>query len=434
MHASPTIAFLGLSHLGIVSAAAAAAKGFTTIGVDLDHGAVAALQSGRAPIREPQLDELIETHRDRLSWTTDLAALSDADLVILSRDVPTDDQGRSSLGPVLMLLDQARIHLRPETVLTVLCQAPPGFTRKIDRAPSKLFYLVETLIFGRAVERALHPERHILGCADPQAAPPAPLQTYLEAFDAQILPMRYESAELAKISINCCLVASISTANTLAEVCEGVGADWAEIVPALKLDARIGPAAYLKPGLGLAGGNLERDLANVVRMAGETGAAAGVVAAQIADSAYRKQWAARRAAELLGDGAKLGVLGLAYKENTASVKNSPAIETIALLLGPEGPADLTVSAHDPQAEDLSALAGAGDRFARVETPAQAAADADALAVLTPWPHYRDLDLSALRGVMRGELLIDPYAVFDAERAAAAGLSWHTLGRAPQGGL
>src|SRR5437660_5333555 len=79
--------------------------------------------------------------------------------------------------------------------------------------------------------------------------------------------MRYESAELAKIAINCCLVSSISVANTLAELCECLGAAWSEIAPALKLDRRIGQHAYLAPGLGIAGGNLERDLATVCKLA-----------------------------------------------------------------------------------------------------------------------------------------------------------------------
>src|SRR5207344_1570294 len=81
------------------------------------------------------------------------------------------------------------------------------------------------------------------------------------------LPMRYESAELAKIAINCCLVSSISVANTLAELCERLDADWSEIVPALKLDRRIGQHAYLAPVLVIAGGNLERDLATVCNLA-----------------------------------------------------------------------------------------------------------------------------------------------------------------------
>ena len=105
--------------------------------------------------------------------------------------------------------------------------------------------------------------------------------------------MRFESAELTKIAINCCLVSSISVANTLAELCEGIGAEWGEIAPALKLDRRIGQYAYLSPGLGIAGGNLERDLATVIRMSEEVGSDAGVVRAWVANSRHRRDWAAR---------------------------------------------------------------------------------------------------------------------------------------------
>ena len=115
-------------------------------------------------------------------------------------------------------------------------------------------------MFGRAVERATKPERFIVGSPDPGSALPPALDTYLRSFGCPILPMRLESAELAKISINCCLVASVSVTNTLAELCERIGADWSEIAPALRLDKRIGPFAYLSPGLGLAGGNLEREI------------------------------------------------------------------------------------------------------------------------------------------------------------------------------
>src|SRR3970282_1279053 len=153
--------------------------------------------------------------------------------------------------------------------IVVLAQVPPAFTRGKQRPGRLLYYQVETLIFGRAVERALQPERYIVGCADPALPLPPAYQGFLQAHGCPILPMRYESAELAKISINMFLVASVSTANTLAELCEKTGAEWSEIVPALKLDKRIGPHSYLAPGLGIAGGNLERDLATVCRFADE---------------------------------------------------------------------------------------------------------------------------------------------------------------------
>ena len=175
----------------------------------------------------------------------------------------------------------------------MLCQVPPGFTRRLPLDPARLFYQVETLVFGRAVERATKPERFIVGCADPARPLPEAYATLLGAFDCPILPMRYESAELAKIAINCCLVASVSVANTLADLSERIGADWHEIAPALRLDRRIGPYSYLAPGLGIAGGNLERDLATVLRLSEATGSEASVIAAFINNSRSRRDWVLR---------------------------------------------------------------------------------------------------------------------------------------------
>ena len=78
--------------------------------------------------------------------------------------------------------------------------------------------------------------------------------------------MKYESAELTKISINMFLISSITTTNELAEISKKIGANWSEISPALRLDKRIGKYAYLNPGLGISGGNLERDLNTITKI------------------------------------------------------------------------------------------------------------------------------------------------------------------------
>jgi UDPglucose 6-dehydrogenase len=234
--------------------------------------------------------------------------------------------------------------------------------------------------------------------------------------------MRFESAELTKIAINCCLVSSISVANTLAELCEGIGAVWGEIAPALKLDRRIGQYAYLSPGLGIAGGNLERDLATVIRMAEAAGSDAGVVRAWVDHSRHRRDWAARTIKRVLLDKrpeATVAVWGLAYKENTHSVKNSPSLATIAQL-----PSTRLVL-HDPVVPASAArhanAAGAAD-------PLAAVAGADALMILTPWPQYKGIAPAAIAQAMRGRIVLDPYGVLDGTAARAAGLEYHTLGR------
>jgi UDPglucose 6-dehydrogenase len=315
--------------------------------------------------------------------------------------------------------------LRHDAALVILCQVPPGFTRSLALAPERLYYQVETLVFGRAVDRAVNPERFILGCADPAAPLPAPLREFLGAFDCPILPMRYESAELAKIAINCCLVASVSVANTLAELCERIGAAWSEIAPSLKLDKRIGAHAYLSPGLGIAGGNLERDLATVIRLADEVGSDAGVVKAWVANSRHRRDWAAATIKKLLlaaKPQAVVGVWGLAYKENTHSVKNSPSLATLAQM--PEARLQL----HDPAVPVAAARHASAKAAAQ---PLDAARGADALMILTPWPQYRAVDPAAVAKGMRGRIVIDPYGVMDPLKAEAAGLRLYRLGEPPK---
>jgi UDPglucose 6-dehydrogenase len=370
---------------------------------------------------EPELDDLLARHREKISFVADPARLSACDVIYVAPDVPTDDQGGSDLKTLDALLKLALDNARADAVVVVLSQVPPGHTRARLRSDKNLYYQVETLVFGRAVERATKPERFMVGCPDPAKPLPPALKTYLEAFDCPILPMRLESAELAKISINCCLVASVTVANTLAELCEEIGADWSEIAPALKLDRRIGAYSYLAPGLGIAGGNLERDLATVIRFSEEYGTDAAVIRAFVHNSRYRKDWAIRTLHETVlwrGAEVRLGVLGLAYKENTHSIKNSPSLALIRLL----HPWSLRV--YDPivksEVADHPNVTGAKDAL-------DVARGVDALAIMTPWPEFKKLSPADLAKAMRGKIVLDPFRVLDPKAAEAAGLDYHTLG-------
>jgi len=418
---SPVVGFAGLTHLALSSAVAMAEHGFSVLCFDPDNDRVEQLEGGTVPFVEPGFDALLAGNRERIRFSSDGAELARCALCYVAPDVATDERGQSDLGPLRSLLEAVTRDLPADSLLIVLSQVPPGFTRALDWSPDRLFYQVETLIFGRAVERALHPERYIVGCADPGRGLPPAYRQVLEAYGCPILQMRYESAELAKLSINLCLVATISAANTLAELCEQVGADWSEIVPALRLDRRIGAHSYIEAGLGIAGGNLERDLATVVRLGGAIGTDTGVVQAWQANSAYRKNWVLRRLhRELLADAADpvIGVLGLAYKPATDSVKNSPAVALIESL----GPYRL--QAFDPVA---SLGAGLAPRLRLASSALDACAGADALVVMTAWPEFAALDPAELAARMCGRLLLDPWGVFDDRAARQAGFSHHRLG-------
>lgn len=419
------IGYAGMTHLGLNSAVAAADRGFATVCFDPDRELIAALARHELPVVEPDLPELLEKNASRIQFTAEPGNLAECDLVYVAPDVPTDDAGRSDLDRIDGLIGQVDKAMRADAVMVILSQVPPGFTRARLRSGRLLHYQVETLIFGRAMERARFPERFIVGCADPKLPLPPAFAEFLGNFGCPILPMRYESAELAKISINMCLVASVGVANTMAELCEQTGADWSEIVPALKLDRRIGAYSYLSPGLGIAGGNLERDLATVLVLAERHKTDAGIVAACIANSRHRKDWTWRTLEELVlkrNPDARIAVLGLAYKEDTHSTKNSPSLALLAHLGG------RSVVVYDP----VVTVAAAGVAFEAAPSPLEAVQDADVVCIMTPWGEFKKLLPADLAKRMRGPWLIDPYRVVDSAAATLAGLRHVTLGLASEG--
>ena len=421
--ALPVIGFAGMTHLGINSAVASAERGFEIICFDPDQTRIVPLTEGELPVVEPDLPELLAKNKSRLTFTAASEALKRCDVVYVAPDVPTDDTGSSDLGPIRQLIDIVDKAMRPDAVMVILSQVPPGFTRGLARPEAVRYGQVETLIFGRAVERALHPERFILGCADSAQPLPDPWRRYLEAFGCPLLPMRYESAELAKISINMCLVASVTTANTLAELCEGIGADWSEISPALKLDRRIGLYSYLSPGLGIAGGNLERDLATVVRFGDSLGTDVRLVRAYQDNSRHRRHWALRTLHSTVLATVRdpvIGLLGLAYKEDTASTKNSPSLALLDAIQ------PYRVQAFDPVVKADPAW---HPRLTQAASPLAACDGADVLVIMTPWKEFRARRPAEFAPRLRGRHLIDPYAVLDGRACRDAGLTYHRLGQA-----
>ena len=417
-----TIGFAGMSHLGLVSSLAAASKGFDVVCYDPDATRCTELQAGIFPIVETGLEDLFATHGSRVTYTADAGRLASCSLVYVAIDVPTASTGVSDLRPVTELVHEVDRALPDDAWIVVLSQVAPGFTRTLRpslRAGRGLIYQVETLIFGVAVERALHPERIIVGCDQPDRPLPADYRAFLDAFTCPVLSMRYESAELTKIAINMFLVSSVSTTNTLAEICEAIGADWSEIAPALRLDRRIGEHAYLSPGLGIAGGNLERDLATIAGISATCNTDAGVVDAWRRNSEHRKAWAFRvLQTEALGEDTRVGLWGLAYKAGTASTKNSPALDFL------DAVHPIPVRAYDPEVRLR------GDTRAsvlQVDTPLAACQDADALAVLTPWPEFRAVSLAEAKARMRGSVIIDPYGILDRQECQTHGFKYRRLG-------
>jgi len=421
------IGFIGLSHLGLIYSLSTASKGFEVIAYTSDESLATRCRVGYMPIEEPGFNELLKTYSHRISYTSEIEQLKKCELIFYSLDVLTDERNESDTNPLTRLIYATAPSLASGTTIILLSQVSPGYTRKLvaelttKHEIKAFYYQVETLVFGSAVQRALNPERFIVGSENPLSPLIPCYSQWHAAFKCPVLVMRYESAELAKIAINFFLVSTVTTTNTLAEVCEVIGADWKEIAPALRLDKRIGPYAYLKPGLGISGGNLERDLVTIQNIASKYGTDASVIGAWQSNSTYRRNWVLRYIhRELLTTTSRplIAVWGIAYKEDTHSIKNSASIEFIQTY------PNLQIRAHDPVAK----LPDTGcDHVTVVSDPLEAINGADALLLMTPWRQYSYIAAAEIKLRLKGLLVLDPYGLLNETDCIAAKLDYHRLG-------
>ena len=415
------IGFAGMTHLGINTAVATAERGWKVIGFDESIETINNLQKSQLSINEPNLDLFFEKNHERLSFTNNINELSVCDIIYIAKDVPTNNSGESNLEPINSLINKVKSIIHQEVNLVILCQVPPGYTRSINIENNEnIFYQVETLIFGNAMDRALYPERFIIGCSNKNDVIPKKYEELLLSFSCPIIKMSFESAELTKIAINFFLVSSITTSNLLAEVSEEIGADWFDIIPALQLDKRIGQFSYIKPGLGISGGNLERDLATILKITNKKNINSDLIKSWIDNSKYRKKWCWKILNKFVLSSNKdpcISVLGLAYKENTNSIKNSPALDLLEKIK------DKKVRTHDPAVDQNKIKYG---KF--FKTIDECIKHADVVIISTPWEEYKKFDLVKLKKEMNGNIIIDPFRTLDSDHAVKLGFEYHTLGK------
>ena len=320
------IAYIGLAHLGINYAASASEHNYNIICYDENKNLINKFISNKIPISEPGLSRVLSKNKKKIIFTNNVKEIYNCKIVFISYDIATDIKNKSDLVSLRKTINKVISFINSRALLVILSQVPPGFTRKINWPKNKLFYQVETLVYGKAIERALNPERLIIGCSNPNIKLHRKLNNFFKLYKAPIIKMSYESAELTKISINMYLISSVITTNKIAEICEELGANWSDIIPALQLDNRIGKHAYLKPGLGISGGNLERDLFTITSISNNYNLDDSLFQSWNKISEYKKSWAWKKLKRFSlknDENLQICILGLAYKENTDSTKNSP---------------------------------------------------------------------------------------------------------------
>jgi len=394
------IGFVGMTHLGLCQIAACAEKKFKVFGLDSNTKKIKDLNNLKIYYKEPFLLKLLKKNKKRIRFSSNFSEIKKLDLVFISLDLKTNKQGQSDTKELLNLINKTKKYLNNRANLIILSQVTPKFTRSINFDKKRLIYQVETLIFGQAISRALKPERIIIGAESNKISKNYNL--FLKRFNCPIIKMSYESAELTKISINIFLASSVTITNMLARASENVNASWSQIVPALKLDKRIGKHAYLKPGLGLSGGNIERDLFSIKTIMRNDKNGKNFINSIIKNSKYMSKWVERILQKKIKKNSLVGILGLAYKDKTNSIKNSPAIELIKKFRNNE------ILAYDP----LVKAKKTNLNFNQSDDIVNVIKKSDIIILMTNWKNLNEVKSKFKNINLKRKIILDPYGLLN----------------------
>ncbi len=424
------IAVVGLGYVGLVTAAGFARTGHEVIGVERDPIRLGALQAGLVPIHEPGLETLLgDGLRDgvlRLSGTSAVTATASVVIVCVGTD---DGIGGWQTATIEACLAELVPSLADDAVLLIRSTLPPSFVatlaervgslrREAGRGAVPVLLNPEFTSEGTAVRDFLAPDRILLGVSsDPDGHGEAMARELYAGFGAPILVQHANDACLTKIASNLFLATKISFANELARLCELYGAGVDSVVEGMAYDARIG-GSFLRPGVGFGGSCLPHQ----VRMVVQGGREAGLPMRLLGAVEDVNQDQVRQVVDLLESrlgplgGARIALLGLAFKPGTDDVREAPALAVAQALID----RDVRIVAYDPMVRARERVVQLMPKLRVVPSAIDALRRADAAVLVTEWPEFRQLDWSSIHASMTRPVVVDGRNALDAAGLRALG--------------
>ena len=427
------ICVVGVGYVGLVTAACFADLGNRVIALDINQEKIENLKRGIMPIYEPGLKEMVNRNMQagRIIFTTSYGeALEGTDFAFIAVGTPSGVDGEADLRYVEAAARAIAENMTGPLVIINKSTVPVGtgdwvadIVRRYQKNPVRFAVVScpEFLREGSAIGDFMQPYRTVLGSLDPEAAEKV-AQLHL-ALRAPIVITDLRTAEMIKYASNAFLATKISFINEIANICEALGADVKEVAAGMGYDQRIGKH-FLDAGIGYGGSCFPKDVQALAYMAAEKGRHPQLLHAVMEINSDRRDMAAARIKELVGDlhGKVVGLLGLSFKPNTDDMRDAPSI-TIAQSLQAEG---AQVRAYDPVAMEIARPLLPGVEM--MPDPYALAEGCDALAVLTEWNEFKQLDKARVLGLMRQPLLFDGRNIYEAGEMAALGFIYRGVGR------
>ena len=427
------LTLIGTGYVGLVTGTCFAEVGHQVVCVDNDAAKVKLLQSGGIPIYEPGLEELVKKNMaaGRLTFTSSTAeGVQKSDVIFIAVPTPPRPDGSVDLSFIERVARDIAAAITSYKIVvdksTVPVKTGEKVTETIKRyCPAKVEFDVvsnpEFLREGFAVGDLMKPDRVVIGTRSQR--PVAAMKEIYTPFNAPIIVTDINSAELIKHAANSFLALKISYINAIANVCEAAGANVQEVAQGIGLDERIG-RRFLNAGIGFGGSCFPKDLSAFIKIAEQIGYDFRLLKEVQRINADQMDRFVKKITDTLWvlKDKKIGVLGLAFKQNTDDVRSSPAID-LCQRLQKEG---ATLRVHDPKATDKARSILKNVTY--VDDMNAVAEGCDAIVIATEWDEFKKLDLERARKSLTHPIMFDGRNLFDREEMERLGWIYKSVGR------
>lgn len=431
------VAMIGTGYVGLVSGACFADFGHVVTCVDKDASKIERLHQNIMPIYEPGLDDLVQKNvkEERLFFTTEAKdAIADADAVFIAVGTPSRrGDGHADLSYVYAAAEEIAELMTGFTVVVTKSTVPVGTGDEVEeiirkKRPDAEFAVVsnpEFLREGAAIKDFKIPDRVVVGTEDDRAiAVMEELYRPLFLNQTPIVFTERRTSELIKYAANAFLAVKITFINEMADLCEAVGANVQEVSRGIGLDGRIGKK-FLNAGPGYGGSCFPKDTLALTKTANDYDSPVRIVDTVVEVNASRKKAMAGKIIKAMGgdvSGKTIGVLGLAFKQNTDDMRDAPSLDIVPALVE----AGAKVKAYDPEAMEeakhlLSGIDYAANAYEALE-------GADAMVILTEWDQFRALDFERIKSSLNGDVVVDLRNIYSPEDMAKRGFTYTSIGR------
>ena len=419
-----SIGVVGAGWVGLVTAACFAELGHRVVVKEIVEGKVEALRRGEVPIHEPGLSELISKNAERLTFTTDMAELlPEARLIFVCVQTPPTVSGDADLSAVQGAVEEIG---KPDgKALVMKSTVPVGTGRTIGREAPDLAYVScpEFLREGTAIKDFMEPDRVLVGTEPGDEWAGDAVAALYEPLGGPVVRTDVSSSEMVKLASNAFLATKISFINEIANVCEELGADVADVATGMGLDDRIG-SRFLQAGIGYGGSCFTKDVSALKMLAANSGYHFQLLNSVIEVNELQKRRVIGKLERHLGAlrGKTVALLGLAFKPNTDDMRGASSLVLAARLQGESA----AVAAFDPIAARVAAPLMPGVEM--TGSAMEALDGADAAVLVTEWPEFTELDWGEVAKRMNTPLLVDGRNFLDPEKVRAAGIAYEAIGR------